>query len=351
MMQKFGGVWKMAKSMNLADLVKRLTMAKSPSGRESEITNIILEELEGYIDGYKIDKLGNLIVWKNGKSDKKILLDAHMDEIGVVVTNIDDRGFLKIDRVGGVSPYTIYQSRLRFGDIIGIVGVEGETSEELQSNIQKLSFEKLFVDIGAKSKEEAEKICPIGTFGTFDSYFYKQGEYMVSKSMDDRIGCAVLIETFRRLSSPKNTIYGVFAVQEEVGLIGAYVAGYDINPDVAIALDVTAVGDTPKGMKRIPMELGKGACIKVKDMASISNRHIVNKLKEIAEKYNIPHQMEVLIFGGTDAAGYQATKAGIPSATISIPTRYIHTPSEMVFEPDVEASIQLTMKYCEEGLE
>ncbi|MGC8819828.1 MAG: M42 family metallopeptidase [Fervidobacterium sp.] len=341
----------MAKSGNLTDLVKRLTMARSPSGRESEITGVILEELEGYVDGYKIDKVGNLIVWKSGKTDKKILLDAHMDEIGVVVTNIDDNGFLKIDRVGGVSPYTIYQNRIKFGDVIGIVGIEGETADELQNNIQKMSFEKLFVDIGAKSRQEAEKMCPIGTFGTFDSYFYEQGDYMVSKSMDDRIGCAVIIEVFRRLSSPSNTIYGVFAVQEEVGLIGAHVAGYDINPDVAIAIDVTAVGDTPKGMKRIPMELGKGACIKVKDMASISNRHIVDELKEVAQRHNIPHQMEVLIFGGTDAAGYQATKSGIPSATISIPTRYIHTPSEMVYQPDVEAAIQLTIRYCEEGLE
>ncbi|MFN3691443.1 MAG: M42 family metallopeptidase [Fervidobacterium sp.] len=335
----------------LAGLVEKLTTAKSPSGRESEIAEIILEELKGYIDGYKIDKLGNLIVWKNGKTGKKILLDAHMDEIGVVVTNIDERGFLKIDRVGGVSPYTIYQNRLRFGDIVGIVGIEGESPEELQSNVQKLSFEKLFVDIGATSREEAEKLCPIGTFGTFDSYFHMQGQYMISKSMDDRIGCAVIVEVMKRLTSPKNTVYGVFAVQEEVGLIGAYVAGYDINPDVAIALDVTGVGDTPKGLKRVPMALGKGACIKVKDMASISNRYIVEKLKNLAEKYNIPHQMEVLIFGGTDAAGYQATKSGIPSATISIPTRYIHTPSEMVYTPDVEATIELTLKYCEEGLE
>lgn len=125
----------------LERLVKKLTEVSSPSGREEEIRRIILEELEGYIDGYRVDKLGNLIVWKTGTSGKKILLDAHMDEIGVVVTNIDDRGFLKIDRVGGVSPYTVFQKRLRFGNVLGIVGVEGETSEELQSNIQKMSFE------------------------------------------------------------------------------------------------------------------------------------------------------------------------------------------------------------------
>ncbi len=332
----------------MVELVKKLTETTSPSGREEKIREVLIEELKDYVDGYKVDKLGNLIVWKNGMSGKKVLLDAHMDEIGVVVTNIDDRGFLKIDRVGGVSPYTIYQNRIRFGEIVGIVGIEGETTEELQNNVQKMSFEKLFVDIGAKNKEEAKKLCPIGTFGTFDSYFVQQGDYMISKSMDDRIGCAVIVEVFKRLKNPFNTVYGVFAIQEEVGLIGAHVAGYDIEPDVAIALDVTGVGDTPKGLKRVPMEIGKGACIKVKDMASISDRRIVDKLVEIAEKYNIPHQMEVLIFGGTDAAGYQATKSGIPSATISIPTRYIHTPSELVSISDVEATIQLTLKYCEE---
>lgn len=327
-----------------------MTEVRSPSGREQEIANVILRELEGAIDGHRFDRLGNLIVWKGGTNGGKVLLDAHMDEIGVVVTNVDERGFLKIDRVGGVSPYTILQSRLRFGDVVGVVGLEGETQEEIQTNIQKLSFEKLFVDVGAKSRDEAMSICPIGTFGTFDSYFHVQGDFFISKSMDDRIGCAVIIEVLRRLGKPTNTIFGVFAVQEEVGLIGAHVAGFDLDPDVAIAVDVTGAGDTPKGLKRVPMSLGKGACIKVKDSASISDRRIVEKLVELAERHGIPHQMEVLIYGGTDAAGYQATKSGIPSATVSIPTRYVHTPSEMVSQHDVEATIELVLSYCQEGL-
>lgn len=334
----------------MKELIKKLTETHSPSGREEAIRNLILSELEGFIDGYEVDKLGNLIVWKKGSSEKKVLLDAHMDEIGVVVTNIDDKGFLRIDRVGGVSPYTVLQSRLRFNDIIGIVGLEGETSEDAVSNIKNLSFDKLYVDIGAKSREEAEKLCPIGTFGTYDSYFVEQGDYYISKSLDDRIGCAVIIEVLKRIKNPKNTIYAVFAVQEEVGIVGASVAGYNINPDVAIAIDVTVAGDTPKAQKRVSMELGKGACIKVKDAGSISNKKIIDTLKELAEKHNIPHQMEVLIYGGTDARGYQHTKAGIPSAAVSIATRYIHTPSEMVHKDDVEATINLLIKYVEEGI-
>ncbi|MDK2885495.1 MAG: hypothetical protein PWP54_53 [Thermosipho sp. (in: thermotogales)] len=334
----------------MRDLIKKLTEISSPSGREDSIRNAILEELNGYIDGYEIDKLGNLIVWKNGKTNKKVLLDAHMDEIGVVVTNIDDNGFLRIDMVGGVSPYTILNSKIRFGNVVGIVGMEGETVNELRSNLKELSFDKLFVDIGAKNREEAEKICPIGSFGTFDGHFIEQGDFYVSKSMDDRIGCVAIIEVFKRLQQPTNTLYGVFAVQEEIGLVGARVAGYNIDPDVAIAIDVTGAGDTPKANKRTSMKLGKGACIKVKDGYSISDRKIVETLKELAKKYNIPYQMEVLIYGGTDARGYQNTKAGIPSATVSIATRYIHTPNEMVHKDDVEATIQLLTKYVEEGI-
>ncbi|MDN5324343.1 MAG: hypothetical protein PWP02_53 [Thermosipho sp. (in: thermotogales)] len=334
----------------MRDLIKKLTEISSPSGREDSIRNAILEELNGYIDGYEIDKLGNLIVWKNGKTNKKVLLDAHMDEIGVVVTNIDDKGFLRIDMVGGVSPYTILNSKIRFGNVVGIVGMEGETVNELRSNLKELSFDKLFVDIGAKNREEAEKICPIGSFGTFDGHFIEQGDFYVSKSMDDRIGCVAIIEVFKRLQQPTNTLYGVFAVQEEIGLVGARVAGYNIDPDVAIAIDVTGAGDTPKANKRTSMKLGKGACIKVKDGYSISDRKIVETLKELAKKYNIPYQMEVLIYGGTDARGYQNTKAGIPSATVSIATRYIHTPNEMVHKDDVEATIQLLTKYVEEGI-
>ncbi|ANQ53321.1 aminopeptidase [Thermosipho sp. 1063] len=334
----------------MKELIKKLTETHSPSGREEKIRKVILSELEGYIDGYKVDKLGNLIVWKNGSSGKKILLDAHMDEIGVVVTNIDDNGFLKIDMVGGVSPYTIFRSKVRFGNVVGIVDVEGETGQILAENIKNMSFDKIYVDIGAKSKEEAEKICPIGTFGTFDGYFIENGDYFISKSMDDRIGCAVIIEVFKKLKNTKNSVYGVFAVQEEVGIIGARVAGYDIDPDVAIAIDVTAAGDTPKANKRVSMKLGSGACIKVKDGYSISDKEMVNVLRDLAEKYNIPYQMEVLIYGGTDARGYQNTKAGIPSATISIATRYIHTPNEMVHKKDVEATIELILKYVEEGI-
>ena len=324
----------------MKELIKKLTEIKSPSGREDNIRNAILEELKGYIDGYEIDKLGNLIVWKKGKKDGKILLDAHMDEIGVLATYIDEKGFIRIEPIGGVSPYNLLGSSIAFPQTEGFVGVEGETSEELSKNIKNLDFDKIFVDIGAKSKEEAEKLVPPGTFGVYSASFKDLGERLVSKAMDDRIGCAIIIEVFKR-SNPYHTLYGTFSIQEEIGLVGASVVAFDIKPDLAIAIDVTAHSDTPKGPKRMSLELGKGPAIKIKDSASISDRRIVEKLKNIAERNSIPYQIEILLRGGTNAAALQRTGEGIPAGTLSIPTRYVHSPHEMIDINDVENAIRM----------
>jgi len=330
----------------MKELVKKLTEAFGPSGREDGIRKLILEEIDNYVDGYKVDKVGNILAWK-GQGEKKILLDAHMDEIGVVVTNIDKNGFLRIEPIGGVSPYTIFEKRIRFEKTTGIVGMEGETIDDIKKNLSKLSFDKLYVDIGVKNKEEAEKLVPIGSFGVYDSYFTEVGGRYVSKSMDDRIGCAVIIEVLKKVKNPKITLFASFSVQEEVGLVGASVVAYDVMPDEAIAVDVTDSADTPKAIKRHPMVLGKGPAIKVVDKASISDRNILERLVNTSEKKGIPYQMEVLIFGGTNAAVLQRTRYGIPSATVSIPTRYIHTPSEMVEPSDVEKTIDLLVSYLE----
>ncbi|MEG3065129.1 hypothetical protein [Acetomicrobium sp.] len=214
----------------MIDLIKELTESYGPSGREEEVQKVVLKHLEGHIDGHRFDPLGNLLVWKKGKSDKKVLLDAHIDEIGLVVTNIGDKGFLRIEPVGGVSPYTYVGHRVRFPKATGVVYYEGETPEEQKKNLSNLTFDHLFVDIGACDRKEAESIVPIGTFGVYDSYFYENGKYLVSKSMDGRIGCAVLVEVFKNLKDPRHTVIGSFSVQEEIGLVGASVAAYDFSP-------------------------------------------------------------------------------------------------------------------------
>ncbi|PLV59801.1 M42 family metallopeptidase [Thermotoga sp. KOL6] len=331
----------------MREMIKRLTEAFGPSGREEEVKRIILEELDGYIDGHREDGLGNLIVWK-GSGDRKIILDAHIDEIGVAVTNIDEKGFLMVEPVGGMSPYIVLGKRIRFeSGVIGVVGMEGETLDERQKNVKNLSFDNLFVDIGVNSREEAEKVCPIGSFGVYDSSFAEVNGKYISKAMDDRIGCAVIVEVFKRVKSSA-TLYGVFSVQEEIGIVGASVAGYNLQADEAIAIDVTDSADTPKAIKRHTMKLSEGPALKVKDRASISSRRILEKLIETAEKFNIKYQMEVLTFGGTNAIGYQRTREGIPAATLSIPTRYIHSPNEMVSPSDVESAVELLVRYLGE---
>ncbi|MGB4437544.1 MAG: M42 family peptidase, partial [Acetomicrobium sp.] len=285
----------------MIDLIKELTESYGPSGREEEVQKVVLKHLEGHIDGHRFDPLGNLLVWKKGKSDKKVLLDAHIDEIGLVVTNIDDKGFLRIEPVGGVSPYTYVGHRVRFPKATGVVYYEGETPEEQKKNLSNLTFDHLFVDIGACDRKEAESIVPIGTFGVYDSYFYENGKYLVSKSMDDRIGCAVLVEVFKNLKDPRHTVIGSFSVQEEIGLVGASVAAYDFSPLLCVAVDVTDSADYPKGLKRHAMALGKGPAIKIKDRASISHRKVVELLEQAAQKAGVPYQKEVLTFGGTNA--------------------------------------------------
>ncbi len=333
----------------MKDLIRKLTEINSPSGRESRIREFILNELKDSIDGYEVDKLGNLIVWKNGQTEKKLLLDAHMDEIGVVSSFIDEKGFIRIEAIGGISAYNLIGSRIIFPDsgVEGVVGIEGETTQDVQKNLKELNFDKIFVDIGAKSREEAEELVPIGMFGVYSTEFIDMGKRVVSKAMDDRIGCAVLIETIKR-AKPKCRLYGAFSVQEEMGLVGASVVAFNINPDFAIALDVTAWSDTPKGYKRMSIELGKGPAIKIKDNASISDRNVVEKLRNIAEKNNIPYQIEILIFGGTDAAAIQRTSAGIPSGTLSIPCRYVHSPHEMIDLDDAENAVRLLKALVEE---
>jgi len=325
----------------MKELIKNITEIYSPSGREDEVRNFIISQIKDYVDEYKIDKIGNLIAFKKGRSGKTILFDAHMDEIGLVITHISDNGFYKVEAVGGVDPQTLIGCRVQFKNRTGVLGVEGETLEDLKNNSKNLSFENLYLDLGFSCRTQAEEFAPIGTFGTYTACFADLGDRIVSKAMDDRVACAVLIESIRNMKDSLNNIIYAFTVQEEVGLVGSSVAGFNYDIDMAVAVDVTAAGDTPKALKRISMELGKGPCIKIKDAASVSDISVVNKLKQAAQANMIPFQFEVLLFGGTNAASYQRTKSGIPSGTISITTRYVHSPNEMVSMDDVKNTVKL----------
>ncbi len=325
-------------------VIRQLTEAFGPSGYETEVTELIKTMVEKHADEVKTDVLGNLIAIKNGSQDgQSIMFAAHTDEIGVVVTHIDDQGFLRFGSVGGVGISTLVGNRVRFaGGAVGAIYQE-------KGSWKELTLDKLYVDIGAENKEEALKKVKVGEFGIFHREFEDLGDRLIAKSMDDRVGCAVLIEALKKIQNPKNTLYFVFTAQEEVGLRGARTAAYGLEPDLGIALDVTLTGDMPEA-RRMAVSLGKGAAIKVKDSSLITHPKVKDLLVTLAEENKIPYQMEVLEAGGTDAGAIHLTKAGVPSGAISIPTRYVHSPSEMVDMRDVEACVNLVVALAEKDL-
>lgn len=325
-------------------VIRQLTEAFGPSGYETEVTELIKTMVEKHADEVKTDVLGNLIAIKNGSQDgQSIMFAAHTDEIGVVVTHIDDQGFLRFGSVGGVGISTLVGNRVRFAD-----GAVGAIYQE-KGSWKELTLDKLYIDIGAENKEEALKKVKVGEFGIFHREFEDLGDRLIAKSMDDRVGCAVLIEALKKIQNPKNTLYFVFTAQEEVGLRGARTAAYGLEPDLGIALDVTLTGDMPEA-RRMAVSLGKGAAIKVKDSSLITHPKVKDLLVTLAEENKIPYQMEVLEAGGTDAGAIHLTKAGVPSGAISIPTRYVHSPSEMVDMRDVEACVNLVVALAEKDL-
>jgi endoglucanase len=310
-------------------LLKKLTEAYGPSGQESKVVELIKEELNGHVDEMFVDVMGNLIARKKGPG-KKIMFSAHADEIGFMVTHIEKDGFLRFTNIGGHAPSTLRGLRVVFDN--GTLGVIGAHRVD---NPNDLKFDNLFIDIACSKKEEAEKLVKIGDVCGFYNPTFEAQNRMIGNSMDNRVACAILIEVAKEVQSSVNDTYYVFSSQEEVGLRGAKTAAYRITPDMGIALDVTPTGDTPSGVK-LPVKLGEGAAIKVKDSSIIAHPVVKNFMIDVAEANKIKYQMEVLISGGTDAGAIHLTKEGIPSGTLSIPCRYVHSISEMVDLGDVE---------------
>lgn len=329
----------------MKEIIKKLTETFGPSGYEKKVRNVIRGEIKHHVDSTKTDILGNLIAHIKGNG-KKVMLAAHMDEIGVVTSYIDKNGFIRFSNVGGFFPVNSVSARIIFEN--GKVGVIGE--ERRKSMSDPVEMKKLYIDIGANDTKEAEKLVPIGTFGCYERKFEDLGKRIISKALDDRIGCAVLIEVAKRLKrNVKNDTYLVFTVQEEVGLKGARTSAFGIDPDIALAVDVTGTGDTPKARK-MAVKLGAGAAIKVKDRGIVCDPKIVKYLIKVARRNKVPYQLEVLEMGTTDATGIQLTRGGVPSGAISIPSRYIHSASEIVDMDDVEAIVKLIVKFLKTAL-
>lgn len=327
------------------DLIKKLVEAYGPSGFEDQMRALIRPEIEPYVDEITVDAMGNLIGVKHGDgSGLKVMIAAHMDEIGVMVSHIGKDGFLRFTNIGGVFPQTLQGSRVQFAD--GTVGVVHSERVEDWSKVHPLN--KHYIDVGATSKEDSP--VEVGDAAGFSRPFLAQGKHLTAKSMDDRIGCVVAIEALRRLKSTPHEVYFVFSVQEEVGTRGAEAAANRLLPDVGIALDVTTTGDTPEA-RPMAVELGQGPAIKVKDRGMISHVGLVRLMRRRAEAADIPHQLEVLEAGSTDARSMQIAGPGAAAGCISIPCRYVHTQSETVHADDVENSVRLLVEILSQPIE
>lgn len=320
------------------DLIKKLTQISGNSGNEEGIREILVESIKDKVDEIKVDALGNLIAIKKG-TGKKILIAAHMDEIGIMVTHIDEKGFLRFSNLGGVSPFNAIGQRVQFTN--GTIGVVNK--EQKFEDMKSLKLSNLFVDIGATSREEAKKLVNIGDVAVFMGEAHLQGDLVISKALDDRAGCAVLVEAINQLPKTDNEIYFAFTVQEEIGTRGAKTVAYNFDVDMAIAIDVTATGDTPES-RLMEVKMGYGPAIKIKDNSILCHRDVIRLMEDKAKAANIPYQFEILEFGGTDVGSIHITKDGIPSGAISIPTRHIHSPSECVSLKDMENVVKLLVE-------
>ncbi|MGH2524243.1 MAG: M42 family metallopeptidase [Anaerolineales bacterium] len=328
-------------------LIKKLVEAYGPSGHEDQVREIVRAEIRNLPDYITVDPLGNLIAVVKGKSKngKKVMLSAHMDEIGVIVSHVDERGFARFHSIGGVNPLTCLGGRVRFADgTVGAIGIDAKRDDP--SKIPALS--DLFIDLGATSRDD----CPIrvGDAAGFTRPMEERGDRLIAKSMDDRIGVAVLIETLRQLKRTPHEVAFVFSVQEEVGLRGAGTAAFGIDADLGIAVDVTRTGDTPNGIK-MAVELGGGAAVKVRDSGMLADPRIKDLLLQRGQEAKIKTQLEVLEAGTTDAAAMQIARGGLPAGCISVPTRHIHTPSEIVDLRDVLACVALLVEVLQKPIE
>jgi endoglucanase len=326
-------------------LIQKLVETPGPSGYERQIRAVVQAEIEPYVDELHVDAMGNLIARK-GKGEAagiKIMLAAHIDEIGIMVTQVDTDGFVRFTTLGGVRPYTCIGARVRFlSGASGIISME--SYEDMTDDMVKVpAFEQLYIDLGLSGNQDAP--VKVGDVAVFDRPFLDLGERLVAKSMDDRIGTAVLVGTMRQIKATPHQLYFVFSTQEEVGLRGATTAAFGINPDLGLSVDVTRTGDTPRRTKvRMEVSLGKGPAIKVRDGGMLADRRVVDWMVRGAEKLGLPYQMEVLEKGTTDARAMQLTKIGIPAGCLSIPCRYVHSPSEMVDFGDVQQAVQLLVE-------
>ena len=336
------------------ELLKQLTETPGVPGREERIRAVVVSHLKPHVDSLRIDALGNVIGMKKGKGkgQPRVMVAAHMDQIGFLVSHIDDRGFLRLAPLGGFDPRVLNARHCWVHgreDLRGVLALAGKPTH-LQDEEDRKKPPRLrdyYVDLGVPV-DTVKDLVEIGDPVTLAQEMVTFGEVVAGQALDDRVGVYVLLEAVRRLKKHRAEVYWVISVQEEVGLRGAATSAFGIEPDIGIAIDITIAADTPMsdGSPRVS-EVGKGVAIKVMDSASISDRRLVDACRDLAKQHHIPYQLEILPRGGTDAGAMQRSRAGVPAITLSIPTRYAHTVIELAHREDIEATIILLMRTLE----
>ena len=340
--------------INTKLLAKLCEVAGAP-GHENRVRKIVLEEIKSVVDDISVDNMGNVVAVIRGKESKRVMIGAHMDEIGFIVTHIDDKGFVYFHTLGGFDPKTLTAQRVIIHGKKDVLGVMGSKPIHLMNaaDRQKVpTIKDYFIDTGL-DKKSLEKIVGVGDTITRERKMIEMGDCLNCKSLDNRVSVFILIEMLKQIKTiPPYDIYAVFTVQEEIGIRGANVSSMQINPDFGFGLDTTIAWDTPGSTKQEQVSaLGEGACIKVMDSSTVCDYRMVAYMKEVAKKNKIKTQLEILPAGGTDTSGIQRMNPGGSIAgAVSIPTRHIHQVIEMVNKKDVKSSIEL-LKACVEELD
>ncbi len=336
--------------MSINTNLEKLSNACGVTGREDHVRNLMVHLMTPLADEIQVDKLENVIAIKKGKTKSpKIMLAAHMDEVGLMVKTIMKDGFLQFTKMGGIDDRILPAQRVmvhtKKGAFPGIIGSKPPHIQKEEERKKIITYDDLFIDIGAESKEAAVKLgVSIGDSVAFDVKYSKLGgDAVIGKAFDNRAGCITMVETLKLLTQTECTVCAVGTVQEEVGLRGAAAAAFGVDPDLALALDVTIAGDVP-GVREFDttVKMGKGPALTISDSGLITHPKVLRWLIDTAEEEKIPFQLESGLLGSTDAARISITRQGIPCGTVSIPTRYIHSPVGMLSLKDIENSAKLT---------
>lgn len=346
-------------AVNSDKLIERLCGAFGPSGAEDRVAEIILKEISDTVPGARRDKMGNVIAVMrfgdvNAQKRTRVMISAHMDEVGFMINDVKKDGYLGFDAVGGISDGVVAGRRVRVlgknGYLNGVIASKAIHHKDKKEREKAVPKEKLYIDIGAKDADEARKYADIGDFAVFDSEFYRFGDgYVKAKALDDRMGCAAMIEVMRRLKEnppTENTdACFCFTVREEIGLSGAKAAAFELRPDIAVVLETTAVADIADvpPSERVA-DTGKGVAVSVMDRSTVYDRELVELALKTAEKNGIAAQVKRYVSGGNDAGTIHKTADGVRTLAISVPTRYLHSPACVANMKDYYAQRDLCEK-------